>query len=157
MGASVQKNEPSPILKNRLDSVIHLYRKKKINKILVSGDNIKKKYREVDVMKDYLIKHKVNSQDILKDHHGINTLRSIINIKKTKGFNDITIITQKFHLSRALFFAKQLNINAHGYPAKSFKTQTKKIYHIGREFLARYWALWNISIIYLKKKFVIIF
>ena len=144
MGASIQNNQPSPILQNRLDSIIHLYKNKKISTILISGDNTKKRYREVDVMRSYLIKHKVKKQDILKDHHGTNTQKSIHNSKKLWNLKDMTIVTQKFHLNRALFLAQQCGINAHGYPAKGFSSYIQKIYHVGREFLARYLAIWNV-------------
>ncbi len=111
---------------------------------MISGDNTKKRYREVDVMENYLTKHKVRRQDILKDHDGMNTQMSIDNIKNIWNLKDITIVTQAFHLSRALFLARQNEINAHGYPAKGFSNHVREAYYVGREFLARYLAIWNI-------------
>ena len=144
LGASVKEGQPSAILKNRLDGAIRLYRESKIQKVLLSGDNTKQKYREVDVMKNYLLDHQVSGSSILTDDHGGNTLSSIINSSSIVGKDGLTVITQKFHLSRALFLARRMGLSVHGYPAKGFSSKPRQLYHLGREFLARYLALWNV-------------
>ena len=144
LGASVKEGRPSAILKNRLDSALRLYRENKIQRVLLSGDNTKQKYREVDVMKNYLLDHQVSVSSILTDDHGRNTLSSIVNSKSIVGKDGLTVITQKFHLSRALFLARQMGLSVHGYPAKGFSSKPRQLYHLGREFLARYLALWNV-------------
>ena len=144
LGASVKEGQPSAILKNRLDGAIRLYRENKIQKVLLSGDNTKQKYREVDVMKNYLLDHQVSASSILTDDHGGNTLSSIINSSYIVGKDGLTVITQEFHLSRAIFLARQMGLSVHGYPAKGFSSKPRQLYHLGREFLARYLALWNV-------------
>ena len=141
-GASVQEYKPSWVLQKRLDAAILLYKEKKIQKILVSGDNLKKKYREADVMKNYLLRKSIHPKDIFMDHSGISTIDTLLNAKYMFNIKNMIVITQDFHLSRSLFVAHQLNIKAYGFPADSFIKTHKKLYYRVREFFAQYNAIW---------------
>ena len=142
LGAGIRKNKPSPVLKRRLQGSIELYRIKKVRKILLSGDNTRKFHDEVVVMKNYLLKNKIPPEDILTDFEGVSTLKSVYNCKKIFKIKKVTIVTQTFHLSRAVFLAKQVNLNAIGYPSDS-KSQENNFYILLREFFARYLALYD--------------
>ena len=150
-GASVQDNKPSWVLEQRLDAAIQLYFKKKIQKILLSGDNLKKRYRETDVMKNYLLKHNVQAKDIFVDHYGVSTIASLLNAKHIFSVKETIIITQKFHLSRALFISRQLDINAYGWAADGFIKINKQLYNRGREFFARYVVIWDVLFVSKRK------
>lgn len=101
----------------RLDAAIDLYHQKKINKILVSGDNHIKGYDEPTDMANYLIEHGIPSEDIIKDFAGFRTLDSVVRAKKVFKCEDITIISQEFHTERALYIANYYKMNAVGFAA----------------------------------------
>ena len=149
LGAGIRKNKPSPILRKRLQGAIDLYRVKKVHKILLSGDNTKKFYHEVNVMKNYLLKNKIPSKDILADLHGVSTLNSVYNCKNIFKIKKVIIVTQIFHLSRAIFLAEQVSLNAVGY-ANDSKDNKSNFYILLREFFARYLALYDAILIWIK-------
>ncbi len=136
LGAGIRGNFPSPMLEDRLLSSISLYEQKRSPKILVSGDHMNKNYDEVNVMKDYLIGHKIPSQDIFMDHAGISTYDSIYRAKKIFGVKKMMIVTQKYHLYRALYIANALDIDAYGIASnpREYSNQSKREI---REILAR--------------------
>ena len=150
LGAGIRKNKPSPILRRRLQGAINLYKNKKVHTILVSGDNTKKFYHEVNVMQKFLLKNKISSKDILLDFNGVNTFNSMYNCKNIFQIDNIIVVTQTFHLSRAIFLAKHFELNVVGYASDSEK-QENSMYILIREFLARYLALFDALSIYLKK------
>lgn len=115
LGAAVWENDKiSPILKDRMDVAINLYKKNKVSKLLLSGDHGRKNYNEVIAMKKYAMENGVNENDIFMDHAGFSTYESIYRAKKIFGIEHLIISTQKYHLKRALFIADSLNINANG-------------------------------------------
>lgn len=136
LGAGIRGNNPSPMLEDRLLSGISLYKNKISKKILVSGDHMGKYYDEVNVMKDYLVGNKIPSQDVFMDHAGISTYDSIYRAKNIFKAKKIIIVTQKYHLHRALYIAKNLNIEAYGVASNPRKYQNQFIREI-REILAR--------------------
>lgn len=117
LGASVKKDKPSPMLEDRLKEAVELYNNKKAPKILVSGDHIDDNYNEVDVMKNYLIEQGIPSEDIFMDHLGISTYDSILRAKRIFKANRVIVVTQKYHLYRALYIAKDINLKAYGISA----------------------------------------
>lgn len=136
LGAGIRYNKPTPMLEDRLLTGINLYNNKISNKILASGDHMNKNYDEVNVMKDYLISRKIPSSDIFMDHAGISTYDSIYRAKHIFKAKKIIIITQKYHLYRALYIAKTLNIEAYGV-ASNPRIYANQLPRDIREFLAR--------------------
>ncbi len=136
LGAAVWQNEPSPMLKDRLDKAITLYNEKKATKILVSGDHREEDYDEVNVMRRYLIKKGIPAEDIFMDHAGLSTYESIYRTKEFLEDQKIIIVTQKYHLPRALYIANSFHLKAVGIPAKEtfYKGEFSREC---REFLAR--------------------
>lgn len=136
LGAGIRGNFPTPMLEDRLKTGIFLYENKVSPKILVSGDHINTNHDEVNVMKDYLIGHKVPSQDIFMDHAGISTYDSIYRAKNIFKAKKIIIVTQEYHLYRSLYIARQLDIEAYGTSAttRDYTNQGKREI---REILAR--------------------
>jgi len=105
---------PSDFLKDRLDVAIELYKKKKIKRFLLTGDHGKKKYDEVNNMKKYLIENKIDIGDIFLDHAGFDTYNSMTRAKEVFEITDAIIVTQEFHLPRALYIAKRKGLNVYG-------------------------------------------
>lgn len=136
LGASIRNNQPSPMLKDRLNEGINLYNSGISKKILVSGDHTGDDYDEVNVMKNYLIENGIPSEDIFMDHNGISSYDSIYRANKIYNANKLVIVTQKYHLYRSLYIAKSLDIDAYGISAKGnkYSGQAKRD---TREFLAR--------------------
>lgn len=102
----------SPILQDRVDTAISLYKNARIKKILVSWDNGKKYYDEVSAMKLYLLKNWVSEKDIYLDYAGFDTWDSIYRARDIFEAKNIIIVTQNFHLPRAIVIARFLGLDA---------------------------------------------
>ena len=128
LGAGVKGNNPSPMLEDRLITGIELYKKEITNKIIVSGDHGKEYYDEVNVMKDYLLKKQIPNENIFMDHAGFSTYDSIYRAKEIFQAKKIIIVTQKYHLYRALYIANELDIKAYGISAdkREYRFQLKR-------------------------------
>lgn len=127
---------PSPMLKERLDTGISLYKKGICHKIIVSGDHLYPEHDEVNSMKNYMTKEGIPSDDIYMDHAGISTYDSLYRAKELFGANRLIVVTQKYHLYRSLYIGKRLGIEVHGVDAQT-QTYSYQIYRDIREFLAR--------------------
>ena len=107
LGCKVNGDSPSMMLANRLEKAIEVY-KKMPTKILLTGDHGQKKYDEVNVMRDYILTSDINIDDIFLDHAGFNTYDSIYRAKYIFEAKKVVIITQKYHMYRALYIANSL-------------------------------------------------
>ncbi len=137
-GSTVYANQPKPILKDRLDCGIELYKKGVSNTLLLTGDASDNYYDEVKVMKAYAIENGVPKECIICDENGFSTYASIYNAKSVFGIRSAIIVTQKYHISRSLFIAKKLRIDAYGVTCGSKGTHYEYVlYRHSREFLAR--------------------
>ncbi|WP_299056176.1 ElyC/SanA/YdcF family protein [uncultured Polaribacter sp.] len=122
--------------KYRLEAAIELYKNKKIDFIVISGDNSSKSYDEPTDFKNDLIKAGIPESKIFLDYAGFRTLDSMVRIKEIFGQNSVTVISQKFHNERAIYLAEHFKIKAIGFNAKDingkygFKVKM-------REYLAR--------------------
>ena len=114
LGCGVWGDSPSPLLSDRLDAAIRLYKAGVAPKILMSGDHGQSDYDEVNVMRSYAIAHGVASEDIFLDHAGFSTYETMYRAKAVFGVNKAVVVTQKYHLYRALYDAKALGIQAEG-------------------------------------------
>ena len=136
LGAGIWGDNPSPMLEDRLLEGISLYQKNVSDKILMSGDHGKKEYDEVNIMKSYAIEKGIPSENIFMDHAGFSTYESIYRAKDIFEAKKVIIITQKYHLYRALHIANQLEIEAYGVGADPRK-YVGATYREIREILAR--------------------
>ena len=115
LGAGVwNKDTPSPMLNDRLLQGIELYKLGASPKLLMSGDHGQVDYDEVNVMKNFAINAGADSKDIFMDHAGFSTYESVYRAKEIFGVHKVIIVTQGYHLYRALYLAKQLGIEAYG-------------------------------------------
>lgn len=136
LGAGIWGDKPSPMLEDRLLQGITLYNNQTSSKIIMSGDHGKEEYDEVNVMKDFAIEKGVKSEDIFMDHAGFSTYDSIYRAKEIFKAQKIIIVTQKYHLHRALYVAEKLGIEAYGV-ASDPRTYRGQVVRELREVLAR--------------------
>jgi vancomycin permeability regulator SanA len=127
---------PSDMLEDRLKTGIMLYGIGAAPKILMSGDHGQVEYDEVTAMKKYAVDRGVASNDVFCDHAGFSTYESIYRAKEIFGADKIIIVTQKYHLSRALYIAENLGVEAWGVSA-DIRTYRGQISRDLREVLAR--------------------
>jgi SanA protein len=117
-GAAILANgQISSIFKDRVNTAIELYKTKKVSKILVSGDNSTVLHNEVNPVRVYLLEKGIPDEDIFLDHAGFNTYSSMYRARDIFQVSSIIIVTQSFHLPRAVFIARMLNIKAYGISA----------------------------------------
>ena len=124
------------MLEDRLLEGISLYKDKVAPKIIMSGDHSKKDYDEVNLMKNYAIEKGVPSEDIFMDHAGFSSYESIYRAKEIFGVKKMIIVTQKYHLYRAIYIANKLGIEVYGVGADPRK-YVGETYRNLREILAR--------------------
>lgn len=136
LGAGVRNGSPRPMLKDRLDYAIKLYKNGVAPKLLMSGDHGRQEYDEVNIMKEYAINAGVPSEDIFMDHAGFSTYESIYRAKEVFLAQKIVIVTQEYHLYRALYIANRLDLVAVGY-ASDPREYAGQLYRDLREILAR--------------------
>ena len=146
LGAKVsQSGYPSDFLKDRMDIAIELYKNKKVKRFLLSGDHGQKNYDEVNSMKKYLLEKGIDTCDIFLDHAGFDTYSSIVRAKEVFQVKDVIIVTQEFHLSRAVYIARKKGLNAYGMVADKREYLSMKRLKI-RELMANVKAFWEVMI-----------
>jgi len=114
LGCGVRNNQPSPMLYDRLVCGIELYKMGAASKLLMSGDNGSADYNEVAVMRDFALSQGVPAEDIFLDHAGFSTYESAYRAKEIFCARRVLIVTQKYHLYRAVFDARALGLDACG-------------------------------------------
>ncbi len=135
-GSPVYRDEPKPILKDRLDCGIELIENGKAKTILMTGDGGGKYYNEIIVMVNYAEKNGVPEDAILIDETGYSTYESIYNMKQDRDFDKVIIVTQRYHMYRAIFIARRMGIDAYGVACDN-NEYGYVFYRHSREILAR--------------------
>ncbi len=142
LGAGLLSNgKPSGVLKDRLEIAIALYNGGKVEKILVTGDNSRLSYNEVNPSRDYLLIRGIPDKDIFLDHAGFDTYSSMYRAQEVFLVDTAIIVTQSFHLPRAVFTARRLGITAYGTPADQHAYRIKNNL---RELLADVKAVYDV-------------
>ncbi|UFQ15457.1 MULTISPECIES: SanA/YdcF family protein [Streptomyces] len=113
-GAGLWKGEPSPYLAHRLDAAAELYRAGRIEVVLVTGDNSREEYDEPDAMRAYLKKHGVPDRRIVSDYAGFDTWDSCVRAKKIFGVDRAVLISQGFHIRRAVALCGAAGVSSYG-------------------------------------------
>lgn len=118
LGCYVRENgTPSDMLRDRLLTGISLYEKGAAPKILMSGDHGQKEYDEVNTMKAFAVEHGVTGEDVFMDHAGFSTYESLYRARDVFQCKKVLIVTQEYHLHRALYVARALGLEAYGVSA----------------------------------------
>lgn len=143
LGASVVKGKLSPVLEARTEAALLLYDAKKVSKILVTGDGTSLNYDEITPVHTYLRERGVPDEDILLDRTGFDTYSSMYRALHVNTISSAVIVTQEFHLPRALFIARNLGIDARGFVASGKEGLTDAYI---REIPATIKAIFDVSV-----------
>ena len=127
---------PSDMLHDRLMRGVELYDVGAAPKLLMSGDHGREEYDEVAAMKQFSIDAGIPSEDVFMDHAGFSTYESIYRAKEIYQADKILIVTQEYHLYRALYIADQLGVEAYGV-SSDYHTYVGQFMRDFREILAR--------------------
>jgi vancomycin permeability regulator SanA len=145
-GVSRTTGQPTPYLQWRVETAVELYKARRVQKILMSGDNSIKKYNEPVAMKKLAVSLGVPQEDIVLDYAGYSTYDSCYRAGAIFGVRSATLITQGYHLPRAVLTCRNLGINAIGVSAK----------HTGRDsalnYITREWVSTDKAVIQLITK-----
>ena len=118
LGARVwDDGQPSGILKDRIITGVDVYQSGASERLLMSGDHGQDDYDEVNAMKDYAIELGVAPEVIFMDHAGFSTYESLYRARDIFQIKTVVIVSQQYHLYRALYVARALGLNAYGVPA----------------------------------------
>ncbi len=135
-GASVWANgEPSPVLRNRVETAVDLYKAGKVKKLLMSGDNPVRGYDEPTVMKDTAVKLGVPESDIVMDFAGRRTYDTCYRAKEVFEVKRAILVTQEFHQPRALYLCSNMGIESIGINADRFRYLEERYWRL-REFFS---------------------
>ena len=134
LGAGLWDGEPSPMLQERLDFGLIAYETECSGKLLMSGDHGRKEYDEVNKMKEVAIQNGVPADNVFMDHAGFSTYESMYRARDVFQVEKMVIVTQEYHLYRAVYNARKLGIDAYGFAADRLEYP---IYNDVREALAR--------------------
>ena len=127
---------PSDMLFDRLTRGVELYDMGAAPKLLMSGDHGREEYDEVAAMKQFAIDEGIPSEDVFMDHAGFSTYESVYRAKEIFQADKILIVTQEYHLYRALYIANQLDVEAYGV-SSDYHTYVGQFMRDFREMLAR--------------------
>lgn len=139
LGAGVWGNSPSHMLEERLNRGIEVYNTGCTDRILMSGDHGREEYDEVNVMKGFIVDSGVEADTVFMDHAGFSTYESMYRARDVFGVNKVIIVTQKYHLYRAVYNARKLGLDAYGVAADGQYNYDifVRTYNNSREALAR--------------------
>lgn len=126
----------SPILADRVKTAVNIYKAGKAKKLLLSGDHGQTDYDEVNAMMEYAISLGVPAEDIFLDHAGFSTYESVYRARDVFLVRNVIIVTQQFHLSRAVYTARVLGLKAYGV-SSDLRRYAGENYNNIRESLAR--------------------
>jgi len=118
LGAQVYPDgRPSAMLVDRVKAAEELYRAGRVRKLLLSGDHSRVDYDEVGTMRDMLLRDGIPARDVFEDHAGFDTWDSAQRARRVFAVHSVVVVTQGFHMARALFAARRAGLDATGFDA----------------------------------------
>ncbi|WP_067284381.1 SanA/YdcF family protein [Streptomyces jeddahensis] len=141
-GAGLWNGEPSPYLAHRLDAAAELYHAGRIEVVLVTGDNSREEYDEPDAMRAYLTAHGVPDGRIVSDYAGFDTWDSCVRAKKIFGVDRAVLISQGFHIRRAVALCDAAGVTSYGVGVDD-RHDVTWYYGAARELVAAGKAAWD--------------
>ncbi|WP_030904906.1 SanA/YdcF family protein [Streptosporangium amethystogenes] len=136
LGAAAFGGSPSPMLARRLDISAELYRAGKVRAILLSGDNGRIEYDEPTVMRDYLLARGIPARALVLDYAGFDTWDSCVRARAVFGATRLTVVTQLFHLPRAVTLCRTAGLETFGVGDDSSRRWASTYVYAAREFAA---------------------
>lgn len=136
-----------PVLSDRMQTAVNLYQQGKVKKILASGDNSYLNYNEPEAMRQYALERGVPDEDIILDYAGRRTYDTCYRAKHIFQVDEAILITQEFHLPRALVLCNWFGIESVGVEANNrYFLKRSRIYWHFRELFATFQAMWDLLI-----------
>jgi SanA protein len=146
LGARVYSDgTPSPMLADRLQTGVELYKAGKVQKLLLSGDHGQTDYDEVNAMLRYALDHGIPDEDVFTDHAGFSTYDTMYRARDVFAVHSAIVVTQGFHLPRAVYTARSLGLEATGVPADIQPYANERRFAM-RDWLARTKAFLELKI-----------
>lgn len=145
-GAGLNRDRsPTPVLRDRVATAVDLYFSGKVNKILMSGDNRTLDHNEPGAMAEYAIELGVPAGDIVLDYAGRRTYDTCYRARVIFGLTSAVLVTQNFHLPRALYTCNMLGVEANGISAdrRIYQVHGHRFWQL-REFPATLVAMWDL-------------
>ncbi|MEV4172158.1 ElyC/SanA/YdcF family protein [Nonomuraea sp. NPDC049709] len=137
LGAGLYAGQPTPMLARRLDIAAELYHAGKVRALLLSGDNSRKEYDEPTAMRDYLRARGVPDTVMVLDYAGFDTWDSCVRARKVFGAERVTVVTQEFHIPRAVTLCRTAGLETFGAGDDSARRWASTTYvYAARELLA---------------------
>ncbi len=142
LGAGLRYDgSPSDVLQSRVETAVDLYKAGKVRKLIMSGDNSLTDHDEVSAMKSSAIALGVAPNDVLLDYAGFRTLDSCVRLRKVFGQSEATVVSQGFHLPRAIHLCRWAGITTNGVEAPDPRTKARRTVSGVREIAASFQAL----------------
>jgi SanA protein len=138
---------PTPVLRDRVATAADLYFRGKVEKLLMSGDNIREDYNEPGAMREYAIQMGVPAADIVLDYAGRRTYDTCFRAREIFHLKDVILVTQRFHLPRAIYTCNALRVSAVGVEAdqREYRPRSALFWSL-RELVATLAALWDVHV-----------
>ncbi len=140
----LRSGSPSPVLRDRIETAVMLYKAGKVEKLLMSGDNRFLDYNEPGAMGSYAMQLGVPEEDIVLDFAGRRTYDTCYRARHIFGVKEAVLVTQNFHMPRALYTCNNLGVQSVGVPADGLFLRRYRVYWGMREVLATTVAFWEI-------------
>jgi SanA protein len=144
-GAGIKNGQPSPVLRDRVQTAANLYFSGKVEKLLMSGDNRFVDYNEPEAMRQYALTLGVPDADIVLDYAGRRTYDTCYRARDIFQLDSVILVTQAFHLPRAIYLCNMLGVDGVGVPAdlQYYRKISRAIWNF-RETLATLGAISDI-------------
>jgi SanA protein len=138
---------PTPVLRDRVKAAVGLYDQGKVQKLLFSGDNRFVDYNEPGAMHEYALELGVPEEDIVLDYAGRRTYDTCYRANAIFKVDQAILVTQRFHLPRAIFLCDQLGIVSQGVESdlRAYSSYSLRYWNL-REILATMSAMWDVWI-----------
>jgi vancomycin permeability regulator SanA len=137
LGAGLRPDgQPSDVLAARVDTAVALYRTGRVRTLVMSGDNSVESYDEVSAMKQRAVDGGVADRDVLLDYAGFRTLDSCARVRSVYGQREVLVVSQRFHLSRAVFLCRSFGVRANGVVAPDPRSGRRRTASTVREIPA---------------------
>ena len=148
-GAQVRRNgTPSVVLRDRIETAVALYKSGKVEKLLMSGDNRFRDYNEPESMRQYALTLGMPDSDIVLDYAGRRTYDTCYRAREIFGVDSAVLVTQGFHMPRALFLCKAFGVDAVGVEAENYYyLKRSRLYWNTRELLATVQSVWDVYLL----------
>ncbi len=137
---------PTPVLRDRVETAAELYFSGKVEKLLMSGTTVSY-YNETKAMRNYAMELGVPNEAIVQDYFGLRTYDTCFRAREVFGVQQAVLVTQKFHLPRALYLCNAMGIQSIGVAAdlQPYRLRSRVFWNL-REIPATLVALWELYV-----------